>query len=818
MNNIISRFTKHTMRAIQRARVVAFEQKSPQVKNIHLFHAIAREKGSAGQNILQEMGFKEDSSSNATISERPPALPKNIPFSRSLRETFRQAAKIASSFNYPYIGTEHLVSAILKSNDRQIETILHRLQPPKKHGKEHQGSTVAISGMSGQLPDFMQSMNVLFQTRQKEKQGYNPLEKFATDLNLDNEDPVSNPVVGRGAETDRLISVLMRKTKNNPVLVGDPGVGKTAIVAGLAQRINRGEVPAQMSNKVIYELDLGLLLAGTTFRGEFEQRMKEVIEYVSGDEDIILFIDEIHNLIGAGSAQGSLDAANMLKPALAKGDLRLIGATTFDEYRRHIEKDAALERRFQPIQISEPQEKETSKILRGIKKSYEDYHNVYIDNRAINAAVELSKRYIHDRFLPDKAIDLIDEAQARARSQAISYEITKKLKRCLFQKRRLEELKRKLISDNAFMSASTLKKDEEELNKLLEVISCEQKRREELAFIRITEADIRKVVAEKTGIPMETLGIGTKESALSLEKKLARKIVGQKQAIEAVAKVIQRSSAGIHDPARPIGSFLFLGPTGVGKTSFAKALAEIVYSNPAAFLRIDMSEFGEKHTVSQLIGAPAGYIGYEDGGKLTDRVRRNPYSLILFDEIEKAHPEVFNIFLQILEDGILTDATGRTVSFKNTIIIMTSNLGTRDFIEKAIGFHRGGEATHEKAQKKAEQKLKEVLLPELLNRIDKVITFGLLSPANLALIAKKELGTIRARLKKKRIVINIDPKVYQFIANISHSKREGARLVRKNIEELIQNPLAEHLLKEKQQNRKAYHIRLSGKKIVVSAT
>lgn len=807
MNEILSRLTKHTLHAIRRARVAAIRQKSAEIQNIHLFYAIAAEKGSAGQNILKEMGLNERLTKNASEKERV-SLTKNVPFSKELKETFRQAAKIAARFNYPYIGTEHLIYAILKANDKQIESVLSRslLEKTRKTNL----ANLPLFNSSGGGSDLLQSMNTLFQVKQKEKQEYSPLLRFANNLNLENEEEGVTPVIGRQRETERIISILMRKNKNNPVLVGEPGVGKTAIVNALAQRINRGEVPQPIAEKSIYELDLGLLLAGTTFRGEFEQRMKEIIDQAESDENVILFIDEIHNLIGAGSVQGSLDAANMLKPALAKGDLRLIGATTFEEYRRYIEKDPALERRFQPITVKEPQEEETKKILMGIRKNYEAFHDVAIDGKAIEAAVTLSQRYISDRFLPDKAIDLIDEAQARARANAISFDMTKRIKRCLKQKKRIETMKQKLVIKNDFKAAADLKKNEQELDEILDVISREQERREGLTAIRITERDIKEIVSERTGIPIDEMDIYDSQQILNLKKKLSSRIVGQKEAVSAVTQTIQRATAGIHDPSRPLGSFIFLGPTGVGKTSLAKALAEVYFKNPTSFIRIDMSEFGEKHNVSRLVGAPAGYVGYEDGGKLTDKVRRNPYSLILFDEIEKAHPEVFNIFLQILEDGILTDAAGRTISFKNTIIIMTSNLGTKEFLGGSLGFEGDSPLSTEKPKEKtkAKERLKEMLLPELLNRIDKIVVFNPLSPKDLAFIAKKEIEKLKKRLKGKRVELIVSPKTYMLIAKKSENKREGARLVRKNIEDLIQVPVAEIVLGGRDRKIKTVEIKV----------
>jgi len=803
---ILSRFTNYTRRAIDRAQIIADSQRMKEISNKHLLHGIAFEKGSVGQVILEELGFKKNLPIGSPLNFK---INKQIPFSKELKETFRQAVKLASKYHYPYIGTEHLVHAILKSGNKDIQKILDRFLAQTKRKSKTQG--IDITNL-GQLPDFTQSMNINLDFKNNTRPNLNPLNKFATNLNLENKNKNAHPIIGRIDEIDRIINTLLRKNKNNPVLVGEPGVGKTAVVSALAQKINLGEVPIQLADKIIYELDLGLLLSGTTFRGEFEQRMKEVINYASKNENVILFIDEIHNLMGTGNTQGSLDAANMLKPALAKGDLKLIGATTFDEYRRYIEKDAAFERRFQQIIISEPQEAETRKILKGIQKNYEEHHRVMISQKAIDAAVVLSNRYINDRFLPDKAIDLIDEAQAKAKAGAISYDTTKKIKRCLNQKKRIKQLKKKLIFNNKFKVASNLKKDEQELDEILETITTEQKRREKLIYLQITEDDIKKIVSRQTGIPIKNIHDDNRKEALTLKRNLSQKIVGQSQAIKIIADTIQRSSSGINDPLRPLGSFIFMGPTGVGKTYFAKVLAELLFKNPASFLRIDMSEFSEKHNVSKLIGAPAGYVGYEDGGTLTDKVRHNPYSLILFDEIEKAHPEALNVLLQILEDGILTDSTGRTVNFKNTIIILTSNIGARSFTEEMIGFKKNSSASTQ-IKSTVVEKLREIILPELANRIDNIIVFNPLSTASLAKIAKKEIRQLNQRLKENHLKVSLDQNVYDFLARLSFDKKEGARLLRKNIEELIQTPLAEILLEKEDQEVLTANGKLKNKKI-----
>lgn len=868
--NILYRFSKHTKQAVARAQEIALNDGEKEVYVRHLLQAIAQERGSVGQIILTDLLFKKR---NFLAAENTWQKIASIPFSQELKEIFKKAAKIAAEHFYPYIGTEHLVYAALETGDAGIASLFGRLEQKTQSKEEDQEDAAAAKerkeklafdptgvlkeidpeeaiGSSlmnnsspnpllennkaafmaqddlngeegginfngnniGRIPDFLQAMNIQITPRISGVNN-NPLRRFAKNLNQENEKEGTTPVIGREKEVDRMINVLLRKSKNNPVLIGEPGVGKTAIVSALAQRINKGEVPRSLSDKIIYELDLGLLLSGTTFRGEFEQRMKEVINYASKNEQVILFIDEIHNLIGAGSAQGSLDAANMLKPSLARGDLKLIGATTLDEYRRHIEKDSALERRFQPILVDEPTREQTKKILTGIKKHYEKFHGVLIDPKAIDAAIDLSVRYIHDRSLPDKAIDLIDEAQAKVRSRSVSFEMIKKMKHCFYQKKKLEDLKKKLILNNEFDLASGLRGDEKELEEIIGLVKTEQSRREKLAYLKVLDRDIKEVVAVHTGIPLEDLSVGEKGEVKNLEKKLEKQVVGQKPAITSIVKTVKRSWAGLSDAGRPLGSFVFLGPSGVGKTYLAKVLAETIFKKASAFIRIDMSEFHERHHLSQLIGAPAGYVGYEDGGKLTEKVRRNPYSLILFDEIEKGHPEVINILLQILEEGILTDAAGRTVDFKNTLIIITSNAGTEKFNALSIGFEEADEEAKEKrwsssektkkAAEEAKKKLREVLAPEMLNRLDQILVFNPLSLGDLKKIAQREAEKIKEKLKEKEIDLSIDKRVYELIAEKSAKPEEGARLIRKNITKYISDPLAEKLVEgEKLRNKK----------------
>ncbi|MBD3245269.1 MAG: AAA domain-containing protein [Candidatus Moranbacteria bacterium] len=813
--DIFSKFSKHTKNVIDKANLLAIQKNAKEITNYHLLDAIRHEKGSVGLTILKEVGYTKK---NNLDFKNIKIKTKNLPFSKKLKETFKQATKIAAQHNYPYVGTEHLVYAIIRSRDKKIRSIIHQTSKKAKQGTRKKSYPAAdIKGFE-QMPDFIHSMqNGLNNNLGLKKESQNALSRFAQNLNDQNLKKDSCPVIGRERELERLISVLLRKNKNNPVLVGEPGVGKTAIVSALAQEINQGRVPMEMNDKIIWEIDLSAILSGTSFRGEFEQRMKDLITYASKQKKVILFIDEIHNLMGAGNAIGSMDAANILKPALAKGDLKIIGATTFGEYKKYIEKDPALERRFQPIHVEEPNHKETKKIILGIKENYEKYHNVSIDNKAIDSAITLSKRYINDRFLPDKAIDLIDEAQAYAKANAMNFETSVKIKECFAQREELMKTKENLIKNNDFSVASELKKEELSLNKILNLIKKEQNRRKKLTKLRITEEDIKKIISQHTGIPQEQVDIEAGK-LLKLQNRLNKILIGQKNIVQTVTKTIQRSFSGLNEPNRPLGSFLLMGPTGVGKTYLAKNLAQTLFKKPGSFVRIDMSEFGEKYNVSRLIGAPAGYIGFEEGGKLTESVRKNPYSLILFDEIEKGHPEIFNIFLQILEDGILTDAGGRTVNFKNTIIVFTSNIGGEEFLNKSIGFSESG--LNDKKLKNQQKdntvnKLRDTLLPELINRIDNILVFNTLTKKDLTKIAKIEIEKLIKRLNKKRISVKTQDKVYKHLAKISLDEKEGARKLRKNIEKLIKDPLAEVLLKNQDKRNLKIQIKESKNRIIL---
>ena len=671
----------------------------------------------------------------------------------------------------------------------------------------------------------MNAQNIANKTKTsgKNKSNTPTLDYFGSELTVLAKEGKLDPVVGRQKEINRMIQILCRRNKNNPVLVGDPGVGKTAIVEGLAQRISSGSVPDNLLNKRLISLDLALVVAGTMYRGQFEERIKKIIEEIIKAKNVILFLDEIHTIVGSGSAEGSMDTANILKPNLSKGQIRLIGATTTEEYRKHIEKDAALERRLQPVKVDEPSPTETIEILHGIKSKYEAHHKVSVSDSAIVAAVTLSKRYISDRFLPDKAIDLIDEAASAMYITAQNQNKSKKLIDLENQLKHIVEEKEKEVDRQNYENAARLKAQEIQLSVQLDKLRALTQKK--LPSREITDYEVASVVSLWTGIPMDSLISTDQSKILNLEKILKARIVGQDEAVESIVKAIKRSKAGISNPKRPIGAFIFLGPTGVGKTELAKVLAKEVFSNEKSLVKIDMSEFMERHNLSRLVGAPPGYIGYEDAGKLTEAVRKNPYSLILLDEIEKAHPEVFNILLQILEDGYLTDAKGRNVNFRNTIIIMTSNIGMQELTRQAaIGFKSSNNNDKSFANQKYEKmkdniimKLKDAFKPELINRLDKIIVFKPLDTVSIRKIVDLQIVELIERLKEQGISILIDDKVRDLIAKKGFDPEFGARPIRRTIAELIETPLSDEILSNNKTKSKKILISIEKNKIKINS-
>ncbi|MCX6809012.1 MAG: ATP-dependent Clp protease ATP-binding subunit, partial [Candidatus Berkelbacteria bacterium] len=757
---------------------------------------------------------------SSLISHKP--APSDKSASLDAKRSIQLAVHYASKYNHLSVGSEHLLLALISSKNFNSYLIIERIGiDPKKIKRQIESIFKGISRSfskdeSGNLPNasipimpenqfaeegfddlnFLGGPNGMppFTQTATPPRKESVLESYSTNLTKQAEDGKLDPVIGRETEIARVIQTLCRRTKNNPILVGEPGVGKTAIVEGLAQRLSSGHVPAKLTGAEIYSLDLGSILAGTMYRGQFESRIKKIIAEIEKRPNIILFVDEIHTMVGAGSTEGSIDAANLLKPMLAKGTLRMVGSTTFDEYKKHIEKDPAFERRFQPVYVYAPTVEQTVEILQGLKPYYEKFHNVIYETEAIRAAAELSERFIHDRSLPDKAIDLIDEAGAAKNSKIEVKDKTTPLKKDLVALNRRKEA---LISAEKYEEAAKLREKELQIESTLKALQSEKST---LPAKIVSANDIGAMVSDWTGVPTSTMTAGEKKNYLNLEKRLKNYIIGQDEAVAELAKAIKRSRVGISNPARPIGSFIFLGPTGVGKTESAKVLAKEVFGSVDALIKIDMSEFMEKHNVARLIGAPAGYVGYEEGGRLTEKIRKNPYSVILFDEIEKAHPEVFNILLQIMEDGVLSDAKGRKVDFKNTIIIMTSNLGT-DVLRRqpSIGFNNAADkkAVHERLTDSVMETVEKTFRPEFINRLDKTIVFYPLSDASLRKIVDLQSQELIDRLKQQDLELEISLTLRTWIAKKSYKPEFGARPIRKFIADHLENLLSDSLLLEK---------------------
>jgi ATP-dependent Clp protease ATP-binding subunit ClpC len=721
---------------------------------------------------------------------------KDIPFTPRAKRVLELAVDEGRQMGHNYVGTEHILLGLIREGEGVAAQVLKNL------GTDLDKMRRQVLGLLGGNEEMA------FQPSGQPNSGKRgggktpTLNQFGRDLTELAKIGKLDPVIGRENEIERVIQVLSRRTKNNPVLIGEPGVGKTAIAEGLAQQIITGMVPEVLLKKRVVTLDMGGMVAGSKYRGEFEERLKKVMDEIRTSGDVILFIDEMHTLIGAGAAEGAIDAANILKPALSRGELQCIGATTIDEYRKHVEKDAALERRFQPITVGEPSREETKLILEGLRDRYEAHHRVKITDGAIDAAVQLSDRYITDRFLPDKAIDLIDEAASRVRLQTTT--APPDLKELEREVGRLQQEKEAAIKNEEFEKAAKLRDQEQELAQKLESQRGEWQSKHGMAEGNVTEEEIAHIVSSWTGIPVTKLRQEESERLLKMEEVLHERVIGQNEPVTAVAKAVRRARAGLKDPKRPIGSFIFLGPTGVGKTELAKALAEALFGDENAMVRLDMSEYMERHTVSRLVGSPPGYVGYDEGGQLTERVRRKPYSVLLLDEIEKAHPEVFNILLQILEDGRLTDAHGRRVDFRNTVIIMTSNVGANLFQQNSpIGFQMGvpdeqeDEAGYERMKESVLDELKRTFRPEFLNRIDEVIVFHALTRKEITAIVDLMLRPVQLQLAEKGLTLEVNDAVRDLLVKDGYDPAFGARPLRRSVQRLIENPLSEDLLQGK---------------------
>ena len=706
----------------------------------------------------------------------------SIGFTPRSKRVLELAFDEARRLGHTYLGTEHLLLGLIREGEGVAAQVLTNLGADLERVRNK---------LTSQLGGRSQSKG-----RETAAKRTPTLDQFGRDLTALAKEGNLDPVIGREKEIRRVIQILSRRTKNNPVLIGEPGVGKTAIAEGLALKINDNDVPETLIDKRVVTLDLGSLVAGSKFRGEFEERLKKVMEEIRQSGDVILFIDEMHTIIGAGAAEGAIDAANILKPALARGELQAIGATTLDEYQKHVEKDAALERRFQPVMVDEPSVEETVEILKGLRDRYEAHHRVKIKDEAIEAAARLSDRYISDRFLPDKAIDLMDEAGSKVRLSGLVAPPELKELEARIEEIRIE--KEAAIKNEKFEEAAALRDDEQRLEEKLETLRSEWRSSQGRSHAVVTAQDIAEVVADWTGIPITDIAEEEAIRLLNLEDVLHRRVIGQEEAINAISQAVRRAHAGLKDPKRPIGSFIFLGPTGVGKTELAKALAEALFGDEDSIVRLDMSEYMERHAVARLIGAPPGYVGYDEGGQLTEQVRRKPYSIVLFDEIEKAHPEVFNILLQVLEDGRLTDSKGRVVDFRNTVVIMTSNVGAQQIHrDSGIGFRTvvDERSDYEAMKGKVTEELKRTFRPEFLNRVDEIVVFHALNKVHIGQIVEIMAKDLRQQLKEMDITLLITDEAKELLANKGFDPDFGARPLRRAIQRYIENPLAEEILK-----------------------
>lgn len=810
-------FTERANEALNTAIETAQSMGHAYIGSEHLIIGLLRDSGGVAGTVLAQFNVTADqieSMIKGTIGIGSPTVltPNDLtPRSKNIIET---SIMIARSMGHSYVGTEHLLMAILKDPASCATQFLGELGVSPQAVME--AIEASLSGGAANVGGAVPTGG-----KPKGKSDTPTLEQFGRDLTEMARENKIDPVIGRQKEIERVIQILSRRTKNNPCLIGEPGVGKTAIAEGLALKITNGEVPELLKNKRIVALDLTGMVAGTKYRGDFEERIKTALDEVRKAGDVILFIDEIHTLIGAGSAEGAVDAANILKPSLARGEIQVIGATTLDEYRKHIEKDAALERRFQPVTVGEPTEEEAVEILKGLRDKYEAHHKVKITDDAICAAVKMSSRYIADRYLPDKAIDLVDEAASRVRLNAFT--APPDLKAMEDQLKNLSDEKAAAINTQDFERAAKLRDEEKELSEKLSEQKKNWEEKNSRSTGEVTSREIAEIVSSWTGIPVAKITEEESRRLLSLEEELHRRIVGQEEAVSAVARAIRRSRVGLKDPRRPIGSFIFLGPTGVGKTELSKALAEAMFGDEDAMIRLDMSEYMEKHTVSRLVGSPPGYVGYDEGGQLTEKVRRKPYSVVLFDEIEKAHPDVFNMLLQILDDGFLTDSQGRRVDFRNCVIIMTSNVGARLITDRvsSLGFSASAENTEKKEREENDKIKKEVLgelkktfKPEFLNRVDEIVVFNRLTASDIREIAKRMLSGLQERVRTLEIEVSFDDSAIQAVADEGFDPVYGARPLRRAIQSRIEDELSEQMLNGNIKAGSRYVCRYEGGKFV----
>lgn len=793
----LSHLTDNARTSLQHADAIARSYGSAYIGTEHLLLGVLAQGSSVGAKVLADAGVTLDRAELAlNLTPRTLVVSTGAKgLSETAKLTLKMSWEIAQEFHQDFLGTEHILYSILSQKNARATVLLRDMN-------------VDVINLTSELEEFFDRQHNAFheneasdaQSAQQTRRGSGrggALDTFGTDLTAKARNGELDPVIGRDAQEERMVTILSRRTKNNPVLIGEPGVGKTAIVEGLAQRIAREDVPDHLLDKRVIQLDLAAMIAGTKYRGEFEERLKKVMGELKSQRNIILFIDELHLLVGAGAAEGALDAANMLKPALARGELHLIGATTLDEYRKHIEKDSALERRFQTIVVPEPNIKDTIAILKGLRSYYEKHHAVKVSDEVIEDAVYMADRYVSERFMPDKAIDVIDEAAARVRVK-----LGHKPSRLRDFKRQLKNLNEKMeeaVAAEEYERAALYKT---RISQLTAKIEETQEQHEAKTPVTLTDDDVAHAISVMTGIPVKRVQKSEARLLRNLEKHLGKFIIGQEEAVERVSRAIRRSRSGVASQKRPIGSFVFMGPTGVGKTELAKVLAREVFGSDDALIKIDMSEFGERHTASRLVGAPAGYVGYEDGGQLTDKIRRQPYSVVLFDEIEKAHPEVFHLMLQILEDGRLTDAKGRAVDFTNTIIILTSNLGAdRMMKESSLGFHATTKAherelkeVHEENASAAREALEKRMRPELINRFDAIVTFHALTRREVSKIFDNLISELQGRLDRKGIHLVIKPTAKKYLITMGYDEKYGARPLRRAIQDELEHKIADGVL------------------------
>ena len=789
----MERYTPQAKEALSLAVEMAESLNHGYVGTEHLLIGLLQEGTGVAAKVLEENGVEEakvvELVSQLITPDNSVQMAENAAYTPRARRVIENSYREAVRFKAAQIGTEHILIAILREGDCVASRLLNTIGISVQ--KLYIDLLAAMGEDAPSVKDEMQRGS--YGKRGSSTPALDSYSRNLTQMALDGK---LDPVIGREHEIQRVIQILSRRTKNNPCLIGEPGVGKTAVVEGLAQRIAAGDVPDTIAGKRVMTLDLSGMVAGSKYRGEFEERIKKVIAEVVESKDVLLFIDEIHTIIGAGGAEGALDASNILKPSLARGELQLIGATTIDEYRKYIEKDAALERRFQPVTVDEPSEEESIAILKGLRSRYEEHHKVEITDDALEAAVKLSARYINDRFLPDKAIDLIDEASSKVR--LLNYTKPAKVRTYEEQIDELEEEKETAIREEAYEKAGDIKKKQEKLKEKIRQTLEKWEKEKETRKLTVGENEVADVVAGWTKIPVKKLAEEESERLKNLENILHERVVGQEEAITAVSKAIRRGRIGLKDPKRPIGSFLFLGPTGVGKTELSKALAEAMFGTETSLIRVDMSEYMEKHSVSKMIGSPPGYVGYEEGGQLSEKVRRNPYSVILFDEIEKAHPDVFNILLQVLDDGHITDAQGRKIDFKNTIIIMTSNAGAENIIApKRLGFGvaTDAKADHEFMKGRVMEEVKRLFKPEFLNRIDEIIVFHQLTKEHMKGIADIMLKGIEKRCKEQLgITLTVNEAAKELLIDKGYDEKYGARPLRRTIQSLLEDKMAEEIL------------------------